>query len=79
MTNLDFTDDIFNVYAGPVPASNPSHSSINTLCYSGIPEGLIDCGTSVIALYIIIEATASSSKFYLNEILAWDSPLIRVK
>ena len=41
-------------------------------------EGLVDCGESVSARYIIFELIENDSEFMVGEVLAWDAPNITV-
>ena len=52
--------------------------SVNKLCYTGILEGLIDCGETIEAQYIIFHLPFVNTWFALAELLAWDEPLIEI-
>ena len=70
--------NLINVYAGNTAGSDPNYKVTNTLCHFGYMEGLVDCGKSVSARYIIFELTENDSEFMVGEVLAWDEPNITI-
>ena len=60
-----------NIAGRPEPADNK-------LCYTGIMEGLVDCGETINARYIIFNVLTENTRLSLAELLAWDEPMIEI-